>query len=198
MARRTQTSKLLEMDVADFNRLTKAELKQAVRTLSYSANRRLREFANAGEESPATRYAEESGGFFTGRGKDTVNELRTEFMRAKGYLTAKTSTLEGWTETRSQTVESLQESGVQNIEDLTDEQYDLMWKAYERLKENNPEIASKQFKYNVLNEIASMVTDRRRTPASIARAMASRLDELYEREESLNGGTGVSRFIKLE
>lgn len=198
MARRTQTSKLLEMDVADFNRLTKAELKQAVRTLSYSANRRLREFANAGEESPATRYAEESGGFFTGRGKDTVNELRTEFMRAKGYLTAKTSTLEGWNETRSQTVESLQESGVKNIEDLTDEQYDLMWKAYERLKENNPEIASKQFKYSVLNEIASMATDRRRTPASIARAMASRLDELYEREESLNGGTGVSRFIKLE
>ena len=198
MARRTQTSKLLEMDIADFNRLTKSELKQAVRTLSYSANRRLREFANAGEESPATRYAEESGGFFTGRGKDTVNELRTEFMRAKGYLTAKTSTLEGWTETRSQTVESLQESGVQNIEDLTDEQYDLMWKAYERLKENNPEIASKQFKYSVLNEIASMATDRRRTPASIARAMASRLDELYEREESLNGGTGVSRFIKLE
>lgn len=198
MARRTQTSKLLEMDVADFNRMKKSELKQAVRTLAYSANRRLREFAEAGEESPATRYAEESGGFFTGRGKDTVNELRTEFMRAKGYLTAKTSTLEGWTETRSQTVESLQESGVKNIEDLTDEQYDIMWKAYERLKENNPEIASKQFKYSVLNEIASMATDRRRTPASIARAMASRLDELYEREESLNGGTGVSRFIKLE
>lgn len=198
MARRTQTSRLLEMDVADFNRMTKAELKQAVRTLSYSANRRLREFARAGQESPATRYAEESGGFFTGRGKDTVNELRTEFMRAKGYLTAKTSTLEGWEETRAQTVDSLQESGVEKIEDLTDEQYDLMWKAYERLKESNPEVASKQFKYNVLNEIASMATDRRRTPASIARAMTSRLDELYEREESLNSGTGVSRFIKLE
>ena len=119
-------------------------------------------------------------------------------MRAKGYLTAKTSTIEGWEETRSQTVESLQESGVENIEDLSDDQYELMWKAYERLKESNPEISSKQFKYNVLNEIASMSTDRRRTPSSIARAMTSRLDELYEREESLNSGTGVSKFIKIE
>ncbi len=186
------------MDIAEFNRLTKKELKQAVRTLSYSANRRLREFAEADEESPATRYAEESGGFFTGQGKDTVNELRAEFMRAKGYLTAKTSTLEGWEETRAQTVESLQEAGVKEVEDLTDDQYEIMWKAYERVKENNPEVASKQFKYSVLNEIASYATDRRRTPASIARIMQGKLDELYEREERLRHGSGVSKFVPLE
>ena len=60
MARRTQTSKLIEMDVADFNRLTKAELKKAVRTLAYSANRRLREFENEGRsrQQPGTRRSQ--------------------------------------------------------------------------------------------------------------------------------------------
>lgn len=198
MARRTQTSKLLEMDVADFNRMKKSELKQAVRTLAYSANRRLREFAEAGEESPATRYVEESGGFFTGSGKVTVDDLRAEFARAKGFLTAKTSTLEAWEKTKEQTVDSLQESGVKNIDELTDDRIEVMWKAYERLKESNPEISSKQFKYEALKEIASYATDRRRTPASIARVMQSRLDELYEREERLRRGNGVSKFVPLE
>lgn len=195
MPRKTKTEQLINMDIRDFNRMTKKELKQAVRTLAYTANRRLREFESAGEESPATRYAEESGGTFTGQGKNTVNELRAEFMRAKGFIESKTGTLEQWEETKSRTVESLQERGV---EDLSEEDLSKMWKAYERLKETNPEVANKQFKYNVLNEIASMATDGRRTPASIARAMQSRLDELYEREETLSNDSGVSRFIKLE
>lgn len=197
MPRKTKTQQLLEMDIRDFNRMTKKELKQAVRTLSYTANRRLRAFEAEGEESPATRYAQESGGKFTGYQKDTVNELRAEFMRAKGFIEAPTSTLEGWEDTRSSTIDTLEEK--YGIEDFNEEDWDRVWKAYERLKETDKRVTEKQFKYNVIEEIASMAKgDRRLSFKTLARRMEVKLDYLLETQErEINNDKGVSRFIKI-
>lgn len=197
MPRKTKTQQLLDMDIRDFNRMTKKELKQAVRTLSYTANRRLRSFEAEGEESPATRYAQESGGRFTGYKKDTVNDLRAEFMRAKGFIEAPTSTLEGWEETRSSTLDTLEEK--YGIEDFNEEDWDRVWKAYERLKETDKRVTEKQFKYNVIEEIASMAKgDRRLSFKTLARRMEVKLDYMVETQErELNYDKGVSRFIKI-
>ena len=197
MPRKTKTQQLLELDIRDFNRMTKKELKQAVRTLSYTANRRLRAFEAEGEESPATRYAQESGGMFTGYQKDTVNDLRAEFMRAKGFIEAPTSTLEGWEDIKASTIATLEDK--HGIEDFNEEDWDRVWKAYERLKETDKRVAEKQFKYNVIEEIASMAKgDRRLSFKTLARRMEVKVDYLLETQErEINYDKGVSRFIPV-
>lgn len=194
MAKTSKTQQLLNMELDDFSHMTKEELKKAVTTLARSANQKIKEFEKADETSPASRYIEESGGKITASGKD-LNQLRAEFMRAKDFLESKTGSVSKWNEVKEKTIESLSDEGVE----VSENEFDTMWKAYERLKETNPEIANKELKYTILQEIANMASDRRRTPASIARAMQDRLSEIYEREEMLHDDeSGVSRFIKIE
>ena len=194
MAKTSKTQQLLNMELDDFSRMTKEELKKAVTTLARTANQRIKEFEQADETSPASRYIAESGGKITASGKD-LNQLRAEFIRAKDFLESKTGFVSKWNEVKQKTVESLSDEGVE----VSESEFDTMWKAYERLKETNPEIANKELKYTILQEIANMASDRRRTPASIARTMQNRLSQIYEREEMLHDDeSGVSRFIKIE
>ena len=194
MARTSKTQELLNMDMDTFNRMSKDDLKKAVSILAREGNKRVKEFERSGEESPATRYIEQSGGKFTASGKD-LNQLRAEFMREKDFIESKSGSVSKWHDVKERTMESLSDEGVE----ISENEFDTMWKAYERLKESNPEVANKEMKYLVLQEIANMATDRRRTPASIARSMEQKLSEIYEREERLNDDTsGVSRFIKIE
>ena len=194
MARTSKTQELLNMDMDTFNRMGKDELKKAVSILAREGNKRVKEFERSGEESPATRYIEQSGGKFTASGKD-LNQLRAEFMREKDFIESKSGSVSKWRDVKERTMESLSDEGVE----ISENEFDTMWKAYERLKESNPEVANKEMKYLVLQEIANMATDRRRTPASIARSMGQKLSEIYEREERLNDDTsGVSRFIRIK
>lgn len=201
MARKTKTQQYLDMDITEFNKMNKDEMRQAVITMARSANRAIRSFdvdpndpeADAFGVSPAMRALAEGGGKITTSGKSTLNELRAEFMRAKGFLESKTGTGEKWESVKEQTITSLEELGVET----TDKEWDTMWKAYEILKERSPEVATKGLKYSVLAEIANLATDKRRTARSIARAMENKLTDIYESEAALNGDNGVSRFIEF-
>ena len=194
MAKTSKTNQYLNMSADEFNRMSREELKKAVTTLAREGNKRIAQFERSGEESPATRYIEESGGKFTSSGK-SLNQLRAEFMREKDFLQSKTGSVSKGQETKERTIESLADEGVE----VSTDEFDTMWKAYERLKQTNPEVATKEIKYTILQEIANLASDRRRTPASIARTLSDQLSEIYEREEMLNDDTnGVSRFIKIE
>lgn len=194
MAKTSKTNQLLNMSADEFNRMSREELKKAVTTLAREGNKRIAQFERSGEESPATRYIEESGGKFTSSDK-SLNQLRAEFMREKDFLQSKTGSVSKWQETKERTIESLADEGVE----VSTDDFDKMWKAYERLKETNPEVATKELKYTILQDIANLASDRRRTPASIARTLSDQLSQIYEREELLNDdANGVSRFIKIE
>ena len=185
---------ILNMDNATFNKLTASEMRKVVGRLVSAGNKRLRSFERAGESSPATRYVAKSDGAFSTKGKD-LNALRAEYTRAKNFLQAKTGTRKGWKTVKKETIAGLKKHGVE----MTEEQFNDVWKAYEDLKELSPEVANRGLKYNVLKDVANMVTDTDKSAEEIATALHENLSQIYEEQAGLEHGVdGVSGFFEIE
>lgn len=184
---------ILNMDIDTFNKLGLSDMKQVVGRLVSAGNKRLRSFEKRDETSPATRYIRRSGGAFTTKGKD-LNALRAEYIRAKGFLQSQTGTIKGWKTTRKETIASLHDQGI----DITVEQFDRFWRAYQDLKELDPNVATKSLKYTMLEEISNRVENTSKTPDEIATELHEQISKIYEqRAELKNEEGGVSRFFDV-
>lgn len=172
--KKTKWEKLLEISIKDFNKMTEPELRRTVRSLNRIANQRLRRANAAGVKTPATEGARRSGGVFTTRNKN-LNELRAEFRRVSNFLTSKTSTIKGFKQVKKETVQSLKERGV----DIDAETLDETLSVYEELKEKNPWIQSRGFKYTVFQEIDDVDDDIDIEEKILM--MQEMLDDIYER-----------------
>lgn len=185
---------ILNMDINVFNKLNTSDLRKVVGRLVSAGNKRLRSFERAGESSPATRHVAKSGGAFTTKGKD-LNSLRAEYARAKMFMQSKTGTRKGWNQVKKETVEGLKKHGVE----ITESQFNDVWKAYEDLKELSPEVANRGLKYSVLKDVADMVTSTNKSADEIATALHDNLSQIYEEKAGLNNGVdGVSGFFEIE
>lgn len=188
------TQQLLSMSSTEFSSLSASELRQVVRRLADTANKRLQSFDRAGELSPAVRAAQQSGGRFSTAGKD-INALRAEFVRERQFLESKTGTRSGWEKVQTATTKALKDRGV----DVTPAQFDQLWQSYEKLKEMSPEVENKKLKYRVLRDIADMMDDESMSAEDIAEELQSKLDLIYEQQEEMsNEGGGVSDFFDLD
>lgn len=185
---------IINMDITTFNKLSTSDLRKVVGRLVSAGNKRLRSFERAGESSPATRFVEKSGGVFSTKGKN-LNELRSEFARAKNFLESKTGTRKGWKKVKDETIEGLKKHGVE----VSESQFNDLWKAYEELKEISPDVASRGLKYNVLKEVATMITTMNGSAEEIALSLHKNLSQIYEEQVGLNNGVdGVSGFFEIE
>lgn len=186
---------ILNMDIHTFSNLNESDMRKVVSRLVSAGNKRLRSFENAKESSPATRYImKKSGGYFSTKGKN-LNALRSEYMRAKSFLEAKTGTRKGWNEVKEQTLATLKEK--KGIE-LTNEQWDDFWNSYEELKELSPEVSMKKLKYSTLKELADMTTDTSKSADEIAIELHEKINDIYEKREELEYDRGISEFFKLD
>ena len=198
MAKKARTKPLtvqqiLNMDSAEFNKLSKPQLRKAVQTLASAGNKRLKRFESSGVSSGAYQHVQRSGGKFSTKGKN-LNALRAEFVRAKTFLSSKGGSITGAKKIQKDTLKALKKQGVE----LSPEQYNNFWKAYERLKETSPEVANKGLKYTVLGDIAELMEQDITNPEELAEIMARQLEEAYEEQEELENDTGVSRFFEIE
>ena len=185
---------ILNMDIDTFNKLNTSDLRKVVGRLVSAGNKRLRSFERSGESSPATRHVSKSGGAFSTKGKD-LNALRAEYTRAKNFMQAKTGTRKGWKQVKKETIKGLKKQGVE----MSESQFDDVWKAYEDLKELSPEVANRGLKYSVLKDVADMVTDTDKSADEIATALHDNLSQIYEEQAGLNNGVdGVSGFFEIE
>ena len=185
---------ILNMDIDTFNKLNTSDLRKVVGRLVSAGNKRLRSFERAGESSPAIRHVAKSGGAFSTKGKD-LNALRAEYTRAKNFMQAKTGTRKGWKQVKKETIQGLKKQGVE----MSENQFDDVWKAYEDLKELSPEVANRGLKYSVLKDVADMVTDTDKSADEIATALHDNLSQIYEEQAGLNNGVdGVSGFFEIE
>ena len=124
-----------------------------------------------------------------------MNALRAEYTRAKNFLQAKTGTRKGWKQVKKETIAGLKKQGVE----MTEQQFNDVWKAYEDLKELSPEVANRGLKYSVLKDVADMVTDTNKSADEIATALHENLSSIYEEQAGLNNGVdGVSGFFEIE
>lgn len=169
----------LEFTPAEINSMNAESLQGIVKELAGVANRR---FDALGTESPAKRGAEITGGRFTSGG--TLNELRAEYKRVKNFLESETSTVSGTKNFIRGQIKDLQKEGV---EISTEEQYSKFWRTYENLKDIEPSITEKEYKYKVLQELGRLDFDQMDVD-ELTQQMQDRLDEIYERNEEYYAG----------
>ena len=185
------TKELLNIDIKDFNALSRSDLSKLVSRIGDTANKRLKRLEKI--ETPAKRQMERGGGKISSKEK-SLNELRAEFMRAKNFLLAETSTIKGYNEYKQDVIRQLK---IEGVDDLTDKQFEKLWKTYEILKETSPEVSSKKFKYVVIPEIAGEIISAGRVSAkAIAERIQKRLTYVYERK--FQNSTDVSQFFEFE
>lgn len=185
---------ILNMSIDKFNKLTEKDLRKIVGRLVSAGNKRLRNFEKNEESSPATRYIEKSGGKFTTKGKN-LNQLRAEYMRAKNFLESKTSTRAGWKKVKRETSKGLKGAGI----NLSENQFNDVWKTFEKLKEISPEVANLNLKYITLKEISDIISTNNYTSSEIVERVTNKLSEIYEQRERIeNNVNGVSDFFVLE
>lgn len=170
---------ILSMGESEFMNLNRTQLAKLTSQLASAGNKRLVRMEKNGITTPASRYVEQSGGKFSVADK-SVNELRHEFMRAKGFLTAKTGTQAGFNKVVKQTLSKV---GAKTGKTLSKSDFDKFWKAYERLKEKDPSVATSALKYMTLAEISNQVDDGKDLD-SIVNDIGSQLDDIYEGDDT--------------
>lgn len=194
-----KTSQIVNMTAESFMNLSENQLRKFTSQIAKTANRRMKSLESKGISSPASRYAKRGGAKFGIAGKST-DEVKAEFMRAKGFLESQTSTVKGWNKFVNDSVKGLEERGIK----IDKEDFDKLWKAYDDLAETDPEIKERQFKYMTLNEISNtMAEDPDASAESIANKIHERLSELYEKQAAAEqqarreAGADVSSFFEV-
>ena len=188
-------SDILNMSEKRFNKLTERELKLVVGRLVSAVNKRVRRFEKAGISTPATRSLEKSGGKLSVKGK-SLNELRSEYARARNFLNMETSTRKGYEQVQKRISETLKERGY----DISPNELDDMFEVYNDLLELDPSLSLSKDRYLLMQEIANMPDDLD-VSEKVLKAK-ERYTELYEQEQmELNGKEvdlyGVSGFFEI-
>ena len=188
------TKQLLNVDYDTFNSWDEKQLRRFVTQLSSAANKKLRTFEKAGEQSPATSYVKRSGGKFSTRGK-SFGELRHEYMRIKSFYKAETSDIKKWRKIKADTIEELKKAGL----NLGEKNFDKFWKVYERLKSIDRTVAEREFKYNVFDVIDVLIQDDSKSVDDLVEEIAGDLSEIYEeaKERSVKGNADISDYFDL-
>ena len=168
---------ILNMSTRQLNALDAKDLARVSGRLRSAANKRLRRLEKSGMESPAYRNAMRGGGSFSTKDKDLVG-LRNEFLRMKTFMEGKTSTVRGAKQAQKKMVDEFKKAGV----DMQEENVDRVMRLYERLKEIDPSVSLKQFKYAVQDSVSKYV-EQDMTDEEIMRKMKERIDELYEESQ---------------
>lgn len=188
-----KTSDILNISQKQFDRLTQDELRILTQRLAMEGNKRLKQFEKAGETSPAERYINRnSGGKFTTKGKN-LNQLRYEFMRAKGFLQSQTGSLNKWREVKADTIQTLE-----NKHDITinNDDFETFWKAYESLKELKPSVSNEGSKYKTLAQVEEKVIAKKDLdPHEIALEIYNEMK--YAEQENNEDERGVSQFFPI-
>ena len=183
---------ILSMGLNEFNKLKENQLRSLTNKLVSAANKRVRRFQAAGQKSPALSKVEQEGIFST-RNK-SFNELRQEFARTRRFLQSETGNIRGAKRVQNQVINNLNRSGVS----ITRDQYDAFFDAYEKLKQQNPEVAERRFKYMAMKEISDRINDDT-DPAAIAEALANDFNSIYEAtEEEEQDAYAISEFFETD
>ena len=179
---------LQNISAADFNKLTNAQLKGALRTMQKATSQRKRRLEKSGVFSDALQGFEERGGIKTNLNNRVA--MQAELKRAIQFMNAKTSTIQG---ARASELQSREALGLQA--DTDKETVRDTWDMFHRLQEEYPQYLSKETmkgqRYRNLQSAIGKASQRGATQEEISKT----IKEMYEKAEAGNT-RAVSRLIK--
>lgn len=184
-------SEIMEMDWNEIRGLGRKELAKLTSQLSSAANKRIKRFAEKGEVSPAVRYAEKAG-HFSVAGKN-LNQLRSEYVRAKTFLQQETSTVRQWERVKTETVKTLSDMGVE----IPREDIGEVMKVYGKVKSEFPDLTDSQIYAPAIQQIYEQMQEGVDSGEIIndARNMMIQGYENRERDNNDFNTGGVSDFF---
>ena len=186
---RMSIKKIINMDIKDFNKLTKEDLSVINKKLRIQSNRLIKRFEKHNIYSPSYY------GYIKGESdinEQTIQGMRAEFRRNKNFLKAETSTLKGYKEYKRKIIESLSEEGIE----LSNKQYDDFFEVYDKLVELDKTIAETAFKYNVMKTVGNYIEDKKTIDVDeVVSEMYEKLNDIYERNQEIDD---VSDFFQLD
>jgi len=144
-------SQLMSIDIEDINSMKTSDLAKIVQQLADAGNKRLKRLATSGnEDSFAYKSAMESGGRFSISGqRANQGKLKSEFVRVRNFLQAKTSTVKGWKNEIKNVVNRLSNSESVSIPKKNIQEYmedvenrRFYWNAYNEIRKNYVDLDS--------------------------------------------------------
>lgn len=184
-------NQILSMDVDALNKLGKKDLQKITGRLVSAANKRIRRAKEKGVDSPAFAYIRDNGGKFSTKGK-TLNQLRSEFVKAKNFLEAETSTVKGAEQFKAESIALLKDVGV----NVSNENFDTVMKAVTNLMRNNKQVASRGMKYRMQEE-AEILAKQGYTQEQIESELDAEINKLYEKMIDEYNIDGTQQFFDM-
>ena len=124
------TEQIAATDLDTFSSWDRQTLSKAVRRLADTANKRIKSLEKKGIESPAYLNVSKSGGKFSTRGK-SINQLRSEFIRARNFLGMKTSTIKGYEKVKEDFFDRVEATSLQRMS-LSDRELNRFWRLHDK------------------------------------------------------------------
>lgn len=185
---------IMNIDLDTFNRLNESELRALTSRLVSAGNKRIRRLENKNINSPALYGLGKEKTFSTKLSSEVskqqrINKLRSEFARARSFLSSETSTITGWkrhiNKMKKRLADELGLTYKQVSEQLDiGKMYDLLHKAQESglVSSYRGSKGSEQAR-NIIAEILIDKPDA--SEEDIMTWLQEQSDELYEDQEEL-------------
>lgn len=189
---------LVNLSATQIANMNRTELSHVVSRLSSAANKRLKRFEKAGSSTPATRWVEKTGGKFSVKDKD-IQQLRSEYIRVKGFLGSETGTRKGYHNFLQRIKKSFAESGV-DIKGKSDKEIegfiDQLTRIYDWLADRNPFISEKPFRYVIQAKTAQYIAQGNLSESAIKRRMNKFVKQTYEQMQD-SSQQDIDNFFDL-
>lgn len=188
------TEAIKQTDIETLNSWDRRTIARAVRRLADTANKRIKAFEQKGIESPAFLNVMKSGGKFSTRGK-TVNQLRTEFIRARDFLKMKTSTQKGYERVKQDFFDRVEATTAQKIS-LSDDELNKFWRIFDKTESDiAPFVTGSQQGQKLVFDI--FIKNNNMSEEDLIKKIYQKFDVYYEEQEELNDYAGTSDFYSI-
>ena len=183
---------IMNMDISEFLSLEKPQLRQAVSRLADAANKRIKRLEEKEIFTPALFEIRHSGGKLSTKGKDLM-QLRSEFMRATGFLKNEYSTVKGASGLMSDVQRNLLKYGISaDLEDVQN-----LTKLYVQLEEKDPAMRARILKSHVNGEKLNLyISNTDKSTDEIIDNVMNAINSVLE--PGGMGYDGISSFFEYE
>ncbi len=183
------TRTLTDLLNVDINKLTKETIKEYTRVARENVRKTVARWNKKEYKSPAYyALSKRTDGKMkiSFRGLKTLQRQKEELAKAIRFLEDPTRTVEGWERAKRENVEALNKklAAEGSSNQLTTDDYDRFYSAYEKAKEIDPNIAAAEYKYKVMDSLISAVQDFNKSIDELGVEIAEKFKTIYEENEA--------------
>lgn len=189
---------LAHMPASEIKKYDRNNLARIVTKLNSAANKRLKRLKEAGYNTPAMRAAKvDKGAKLSVAGKN-LKQLRAEYIRVSLFLKSTTSTQKGYKKFLHYMKKSLADNGVeiQGGDIATQDFIDKETRIVDWLKERNPLVYEKDYRYEVITKINDYINQGNLSELAIKRRLNKWLKKTYEQQQR-NRNIDTSNFFDI-